>query len=45
MKTFRFDKETNEIIKVLTGKFIVAILVLMFAAAFMYIALGVITHF
>lgn len=45
MKTFRFDKETNEIIKVLTGKFIVAVIVLMFAAAFMYIGLGVITHF
>lgn len=45
MKKFRFDKETREIIKILTGKFIVLILILMFSAAFMYIGLGVITHF
>lgn len=45
MKTFSFDKETRKIIKNLTEKFIVLCLMLMFAAAFMYIGLGVITHF
>lgn len=45
MKTFDFGKETRKTIKNLTEKFIVLILILMFAAAFMYIGLGVITHF
>lgn len=45
MKTFRFDKKTREIIKNLTEKFIALLIMLMFALAFMYMGLGVITHF
>lgn len=44
MKQFRLDKENKNLIKVLTEKFIAAIVVLMFASAVMYIGLGIITH-
>lgn len=45
MKIFRFDKKTREIIKNLTKKFIALLIMLMYALAFTYIGVGVITHF